>query len=680
MPVARVQLPDGRVARLEVPEGTTPQQIEAFVFEQINREKPKAAPVEAPPEEPTRLERLGRGFMDVAQGVKQGALMVKDLITGGNEADAFTKEKSDELALYERGRGPDAGVDWMRIGGNILATAPVALIPGAGAASLGTRVASGAAQGATAAGAMFTPEGESKTAQIALGGAVGGAIPLAAQGVKSAARSVVDLVRGPQRLPASQVAREVSVRLQQQGIDFNKLSQQAKDALVSDAQRALSTGGTLDDVMLSNKALIESVGAKPTRASITRAPRDWQTEKNLRGIQGVGDDIVAREQQNAKALIDFTQKIRAAAGGKAATKIEAGESAIKAIKTADKAKEEAVGKLYDAFRSSGVQDVAVPDTRIADELGRVADEIGVENIPAAVLNRLKEFGFVGGKRAKLLTVNEADKLNRLINNNNPGQGPASLALQRIKNAVNQAVLDVPGDGSQALMTARKAAAQRFAEADASKGISAALDDISPDVFMDRFIRNVPIKDFRATVAELGKTDMGKQALKDIKGTILGDLLMKATGASSLDDVAGKPFSGVKFGKALDAIPVEKLHQLFTPEEVSSLRTLQKASKLLTEEVAFSDVNYSKTTAALANLLMKVGNAPILGQIVRPIVGAFKMGDDWMKDAAARKQVAEALIASAGREGAKPALPVFAAERAIPGAAAAFVSEPRAGER
>jgi hypothetical protein len=58
------------------------------------------------------------------------------------------------------------------------------------------------------------------------------------------------------------------------------------------------------------------------------------------------------------------------------------------------------------------------------------------------MNRLKEFGLMGSKQTKLLTVNEADKLNRLINNNNPGNGPASLALGRIKGAVNEALLEV----------------------------------------------------------------------------------------------------------------------------------------------------------------------------------------------------------------------------------------------
>lgn len=62
MPVAKVQLADGRIARFEVPEGTTPQQVEAFAME-------NAAAIS----EPSFMDRLGRtaglGARAVVKGV-----------------------------------------------------------------------------------------------------------------------------------------------------------------------------------------------------------------------------------------------------------------------------------------------------------------------------------------------------------------------------------------------------------------------------------------------------------------------------------------------------------------------------------------------------------------------------------------------------------------------------------
>jgi hypothetical protein len=81
--------------------------------------------------------------------------------------------------------------------------------------------------------------------------------------------------------------------------------------------------------------------------------------------------------------------------------------------------------------------------------------------------------------------------------------------------VNEALLEVEPAGAQgveALKTARAAAAQRFAEQDASKGISAAIDDVAPDRFVQKFIIGAPAREMKATLAELGKSRAGKQAV------------------------------------------------------------------------------------------------------------------------------------------------------------------------
>ena len=46
MPVAKFQLEDGRIARFEVPEGTTPEQANALISGYFNPTKPSAPPEE----------------------------------------------------------------------------------------------------------------------------------------------------------------------------------------------------------------------------------------------------------------------------------------------------------------------------------------------------------------------------------------------------------------------------------------------------------------------------------------------------------------------------------------------------------------------------------------------------------------------------------------------------------
>lgn len=680
--------------------GTSALDLSSLSTEQLLRAK-AGTPIDLPIEKPNALVRLGRGFEDVRSGVKQlgtflgekaasMALGEPEINPANSAGTDLTRQGTEDLNLYERGRGPDAGMDWMRLAGNVLGTAPTMAV--GGAASLGGRMALGAGQGAASSAAMFTPEHESKLKQTLIGAGFGAAMPVVLQGVKMAYGGAKDKVASysldPATNPALRAAlsQDVNVALQAKGMDFNALTQETRKSLLNDAAEALKVGGKLDADALARKAQIETVGAKPTRASVTRSPQDWQFEQNTRGLrEGIGDPIVKRAQDNAAAMTDYLGKLRSATGGKATTPYEAGESAVNAIKAQDAEKEKVVSGLYDAYRSSGGLDLPVPDVKLASTLGKVADEIGTENIPAAVLNRLKSFGLMDGERTKLLTVNEADKLNRLINNNNPGNGPASLALGKLKSALNESLMDIEDKGvSEALTKARGAAAQRFAEQDASKGIGAAIDDVHPDRFVKRFIIDAPARDMKATLAELSKSPQGTQAVSDVKGHVLDTLLLKATGKTNVDDVAGAPFSGVRFSKALDGIEPEKLHALFNAKEIEALRTLQKASKYLTEEVPFSDVNHSKTTAALANLMMKIGNTPLLGGIAKPIIGAFSLGQKWMEDSTARRAVAEALAGGVPADKA-PAASLLsrmnaarssnAIDQLAPGMAGAFANQP-----
>lgn len=654
-------------------------------------------------EDPSAMVRLGRGFEDVRQGVKQIGTAIGEkaasMAMGESEVNPATsvqpeqnRQATEDLKLYERGQG--GGMDWMRIAGNILGTLPTMAV--GGGTTMLARTAVGAGQGAAASAAIFTPDQESKLKQTLIGAGFGATMPVVMRGLASVASRGVEAVKSflvdPARNPqlAQSLVQDLTTALQSHGIDFGQLAQQTKDALLQDAVNALKAGGKLDPEQLARKADITAVGGQPTRASVTRSPEDWRLEQNMRGLDnGIGAPIARRAQENAQAMMEYLGQMRTSTGGKAGTALEAGESAIGALKAGDAAKEKAVDDLYKAWRASGVQDTNVPATKLADTLGKVSDEIGTENIPAAVLNRLKEFGLVGGNQTKVLTVNEADKLNRLINNNNPGNGPASLALGRIKSALNEAMLEIEPaaqSGVEALKAARAAAAQRFREQEASKGITAAVDDIAPDRFVRKYILNAEARDLAATKAELLKTAEGRQAFNDIRGHLFDDLLMKATGSSSMSDLAtkiGSPegrFSGAAFAKALDAIAPEKMRLIFSPEEIGQLRTLQRASKFLTTEVPFAHVNYSNTSSAIANLLMKIPSAiggafthiPVLGTMA---AGAYKVGTDAIKDQAARRAVAESLVGGVPLKLPQSSGPNLI-ERAVPGAAGAAYAQPR----
>src|SRR5688572_8300822 len=171
---------------------------------EVRKMRQTAAPKDAGPEleKPGVMVGVGRGMMDLYQGIKQLGLRAKDQFTGGKEADEYTKSVSDEIKLYEQGRGKDAGFDWARLAGNI--ATPAIAVPGGVGATAARQAATGAALGAAQSGAMFTEEGDSKAAQTGVGALVGAALPYGLSKIAGALRgavnkggnAVADVVRG----------------------------------------------------------------------------------------------------------------------------------------------------------------------------------------------------------------------------------------------------------------------------------------------------------------------------------------------------------------------------------------------------------------------------------------------------------------------------------------------------
>jgi hypothetical protein len=200
MPIARFQMPDGRVARFEMPDGTTPEQAQSMMASYISQQASQAPQAQSAPN-PTEgnsffdnlAAGVGKGVTDIALGAKQrldeaaaylenkfGGQSINAALGFKNAADI----KKETQAAVDEKRQLDAPL-MQTVGGkvgNFIGQAiPAVAAPGAG--SLAGSVASGAALGA----AQPTTEDESVLNNAALG-AVGGAV---GYGVGKAASRIV---------------------------------------------------------------------------------------------------------------------------------------------------------------------------------------------------------------------------------------------------------------------------------------------------------------------------------------------------------------------------------------------------------------------------------------------------------------------------------------------------------
>ena len=202
MPVARFEMPDGRIARFEVPEGTTPEQAQAMIQEALPNLGASKGPL-------TRTEKITTGMADPIHGGAQllTKILPEGVVRAGNEfnnwladktglvprlpeggVDQQVRERESEYQ-YRRAAAGESGIDGYRMIGNVVSPANVALARAVPLASSLTRQAAlGAAGGAASAALAPVTEGdfaEGKAQQVKIGAIGGAAGPVVARGIAS---------------------------------------------------------------------------------------------------------------------------------------------------------------------------------------------------------------------------------------------------------------------------------------------------------------------------------------------------------------------------------------------------------------------------------------------------------------------------------------------------------------
>lgn len=572
------------------------------------------------PERPSPLVRFGRGFADYTQGIEQIARQAT-----GSDPELFTREKTQELQNYEAGRGPDAGIDIMRIVGNAVAAAPTMAIPGAAAPTIRARLLAGAAGGAAGSGLQFMPEGESRIPPTmlgaGLGAAVGAAAPYAVEGIKRGARAVWERLAGQK---VSQRAFDIAddaiskaevnataIDANDRGLSWNMFRKE----IAAEVDDALKAGTALTDEQVQRLVEMRAVGANPMKANITRTPEDWATMENLRGMPKTGAPINRRIVDNANALVRYTEAFRNGLGGKASTAYEAGSSVLEAVQKKSAEMQREVGDLYKQIRVSTGNALGLQPNKMISVIDEISDDAAADPLVDSVRRRLRRFELIdkeGVPTGKAISVKDAEELRKWIG----GLSSKEPAVKRLKSMVIDALDDdvIDTAGQDSFKTARDAARKRFQEFEQGVLGKAVNNELSPDDFVKKHVMSAKVDDLRAMKKTLTsgtgeQMQRGTQAWNDARGFVVTDLLMKATGATSPEDVAGRMFSGAKFKRALDALGTEKKAILFSPEEMAALRTLVRASENLTTSVPASAWNTSRSGSIvieyLSNAMSKI---------------------------------------------------------------------------
>lgn len=609
MATYRVTGPDGSSYRISAPDDASPEQVQQVVAQHIDalpedhqREVAREAMQHAQDilhgrapnpyqEAPGVLARVGRGATDIYRGAEELGLQAfdKDLAAGIRGKD------QDEEQLYERGRGPNAGVDWWRGVGEAAAASPAMLIPGVGGGLLRVATA-GAAQGGLMGAMESARKGDSILGGAVTGAVVGVPLSLAAHGAVGAlgkmANSITQYVRS--QLPAAglhDVLNAIHDTMKAQGIDFDRLSDSVKAGIEKEVQRALDGGRTVDPNAAANKAAFGQLGIKPTLGQVTQDPVQFSKEAFLRNTsEPLANQYTGALQGLQQGVRGLQERLPEALNNP-----EAGARVMRPLQDVATQTQRQVDAAYEAFRAGAPESFAVDGQNIAKRFFQESErDPGLRNLPSSLVGALNSLssGSVGR-----MTLSDADAITREINRQLSGATPAQrFSLNTLKTMINDEVdaaaglprdnaaktaladMQSSGDVVQRLFAARRLAAQRFGLLDKVPAMRAAADEsTAPDDFIRKYITGptAKVEDVGNLKRMLGTVD--PEAWQQVRAQVLANLNNAATKGSE-----GK-FLQSAFNQELNSLAkAGKLEMLFDPDEVSQLRTIGHVGRLVVE--------------------------------------------------------------------------------------------------
>lgn len=559
-----------------------------------------------------------RGFVMGAADPSVGAFQLAANAVGqGDRVNPAIAQKEAEYTAQRQAVGSE-GFDFARLGGNIASPVNMAAARIPFAASTMGRVGQGAAMGgAGAAMQPVTDGGESfwtdKAMQTGAGATVGG---VAAPVLGKLGEAVARRMRTVDPKVASQEADQVMKKaLEDIGQTINDLPPKTVATLRAQVVEAMKQGKRLAPAAMLRKQDFTDAGIPPLLGQITRDPMQFAREQNLRGVANVGEPI-------SSILTQQNQKLQSGLGGLRAGAYDdaymAGDQVTGALKSADEGLRRSVTAAYQKARMDAGKDLDIPLQGLAQDVADVVNNFG-DKVPSGVMNQFRALGIDPmnpGNQRQLFTIESADKLLKVINNNVGNDPATNRALGVLRDAVKKSVLSVDATGGP-FAPAVSAAAQRFKLQEAVPALKAAAEgSIAPDDFIRRFVINGKTNEVAGMAKILKATD---QAAYGQARAQIGAHLNRAAFGENV--TADKTFAAERFNKALREIGNDKLRAFFTPAEVSELKLLGRVGAYIHQAPPASAVNYSNTASTLMNLMNRVPGAPAAVSVANAVKGA-----------------------------------------------------------
>jgi hypothetical protein len=360
-------------------------------------------------------------------------------------------------------------------------------------------------------------------------------------------------------------------------------------------------GGNVNPEVLARHVdadtLPESI--KLTEGQATRDPNKWADEWNFRD-----QDAAFRANQN-KALtrnLDLIED-RARPDVMAANAVEDGDNLIRAYKAYDAPIEENINQLYTKLQEANGGDFPIDSVTFADNTkAALKADMSTDFLPAQFSKMLDSYAegapmtFSDFETMRTRLAAESRKAART------GDGNMEHALSVVRDQLE--ALPIKGTAAAEVKpladAARAAARQRFQEIANDPAYKAALNDVDPDKFAQKYV----INGTRDNVAEMA------QKFQNIPDMPEAPQFLSAAGLRYLKNQAVKGVAGeekwtgqASFNKAIKQLQdTNKFQTIFDPKTAEDLNKLGKVAAYIEMPPPGAVINTSGTASVLARLL------------------------------------------------------------------------------
>lgn len=591
-------------------------------------------------EKPSFLADVGAGMDDIFSGIKQGALYVKDGVTGSNDYEKFTKEKADEKALYEKARQESgAGINIGRFVGQTVATLPAAAVAkGYQGTRSATQIAAvtgrNAASGAIAGGVAFAKDSDQRlnnTVSGGLAGVAGGVVGhQVGKGAAKVSKKVVPAAasRASARIGAT-IDDQIETALSSRNIRMGDLSDDILRGLRKDVGAALKSGKAVNKEAVARKVVFDRLGITPTKAQLTGDPKLWNQQAELSKVQTfkgnnpLQDKLIQDNEKLSTLMDDFVVNTN----GAAPDQYGAMSKAVDALDNHNATMKQQVGQMYDAAKAAPGNDVLLDSAGFAnDAITRLDADYAMSSLPQNVHKLIKDVAdnpdkFTLGKSEEFIKIlNREHKAS--LQNGQPTSttyaiGVVRESLVKRQEQAMQGLLAQGNDAAQMWNIARTAHKMRVEQIEANPLLKDAVKGVEPDKLFTKHVLNGNVAELDSTIKLLKNVD--GQAVDDIRGQV-AEYIMDKTLQSN-----GQP-SPSAMAKALQQIGDRRLNILFSPEEVAKLKDIGAAMHYLITQPPHSNINNSNTASAARNFLHSLSSrTPVTKWIVGATEDAVNIG-------------------------------------------------------